>query len=330
MAKAGHYIIISCREYEYTVGALRRLGIEPKIVGEYSEGSPISKVEADITRMEGLLQIFKEEKPEVLIAYPNPPAARVAFGVRIPYIAITDSPHSELPSRLSLPLASAVIFSNCIPHHEIRKFIYGPKTTLRPYDGIDEVTWLLRTKPDLGYVRNLGLTEWSYVIIRPHEHLATYYKGLQPKVNLSKIVEELSKNGITAVLIPRYKDHYLFAERMREKGLRIKLIQGMYDGVSLTYYARCVVTGGSTLAREAALLRTPGITYFPIKLYVNECVFKKGYPLFMASTTDEVLDLISKTSTKKKERYTDIIKKLKHDFEDIVPTILESIGATKN
>ncbi len=312
------------------MGALRRLGIEPKVIGEYSEGSPISKVEADIARMKGLLQIFKEEKPEVLIAYPNPPAARVAFGVRLPYIAITDSPHSELPSRLSLPLASAVIFSNCIPHYEIRKFIYDPKTTLRSYGGVDEVTWLLRTKPDLRYIRDLGLTEWSYIVIRPHEHLATYYEGLRPKVNLSKIVEELSKNGITAVIIPRYKDHYLFAEKMREKGLRIKLIQGMYDGVSLTYYARSVVTGGSTLAREAALLRTPGIIYFPTKLYVNECVFKKGYPLFIASTTGEVLDLINKSPTKKKERHSDIIKKLKRDFEDIVPILLESIEALKN
>ena len=327
LIKAGHSVMITCRKYEYTVGAFRRLSIEPIIIGEYSEGNSVSKVEADVERMSSLLKLYRKEKPELLIAYPNPPAARIAFGVRIPFIALTDSPHSELPSRLTLPLATSVIFSSCIPANEIRKYVFEPKTVLRPYGGVDEVAWLLRAKPSLDYIRNLGLTEWDYVIIRPHEHLATYYKGLATKVDLKRIVHELSKNNLTAVVIPRYRDHYLFVNEMREKGFRIKLIHGMYDGVSLAFYARSVVTGGSTLAREAALLMTQGITYFPQDLYVNECVSRKGYPLHKALTTDEVLDLIEKAPGKKKVRHNEVLRKLKQDYEDIVPTILQSIEA---
>ena len=299
--------------------------MKPLIIGSYSEGDSISKVKADIDRMLGLLKIIKEEKPDLLIAYPNPPAARVAYGVGIPYIAITDSPHSEVPSRLSLPLATAVIFSECIPTQEIRKYTYEKASFLMPYGGIDEITWLLRTKPNVNYVRSLGLKEWNYVIIRPHERFATYYKDLVPRVDLHEIIHALSENDLTAVIIPRYRDHLTFANELKRKGLRIKIIQEMYDGVSLSFYARCVISGGSTLAREAALLMTEGITYFPKDLYVNKCVMEKGYPLHKALTTDEILDIVERIPDKKKVRHDEVINKLGQDFEDIIPVILKSI-----
>jgi len=274
-----------------------------------------------------LLKLFKEERPDLLIAYPNPSAARIAFGTETPFIAITDSPHSEIPSRLALPLARAVIFSSCIPLNEVRKYVFDPRTALRPYGGIDEIVWLLRTRPAKEYIRNLGLEIWNYVIVRPHEHLASYYKDLKPRVNLERLIRELSKNNLTTVIIPRYHSHYLLVKKLRKEKVKVKLIRGMYDGVSLTFYARSVITGGSTLAREAALLMTQGITYFPINLYVNECVSRKGYPLHKALTTNEILRLVEKAPEKKSLSYDEILSKLRHDYKDMIPILLKSIEA---
>jgi len=325
----GHTVLYTCRRYEFTEGAFKRLGIQPKVIGSYAEGDSFAKVKADIERMHELLELIKKEDPDVLLSYPNPSAARVAFGVGIPYMAITDSPHSVIPSRLSLSVADYVIFSNCIPASEVKEFVYRKSTLLVPYNGVDEVSWILRSRPSLDYVRSLGLREWRYVVIRPHERMATYYRDLKPKVDFVQLVQALDGKGLTTVFIPRYKEHYEVAKELLKKGLKVKVIQNMYDGVSLNYYALTTITGGATLAREAALLMTPGITLFPKNLYVNSCVKKKGYPLFRANSIDDIMDVIEATAKEKKPSFEKVLRRISNDFEDLIPVVVKIVEAIR-
>ncbi len=328
LIKQGYKVLVTCREYEFTVGALKRLGIDPKVVGKYSEGGPFDKVLADVERMKELLPIVNEEKPNILISYPNPSAARLAFGLGFKYIAMTDSPHAVIPSRLSLPLADYIVYPNCIPRGEIEKYSYQP-TCLVPYEGVDEVTWIVRNRPSLKYIKDiLSLPPWRYIVIRPHESHATYYRNTKLRINLMKLIKEVTKEGYTAVLLPRYQEHILIAKELFNRGINLKLITGMYDGVSLTYYARAVITGGSTLAREAALLMTTGITYFPYRLYVNDFVKSKGYPLYKVTELQEIINIL-KTSRPRKPHYDDLVAKLKKDFKDpleVIGTILRNLN----
>jgi predicted glycosyltransferase len=315
LIKQGYEVLPTCREYEFTVGAFKRLGIDPRVVGKYSEGDPYDKVLADVERMMKLLPVIKKEKPEILISYPNPSAARIAFGLGLKYLAMTDSPHAVIPSRLSLPLADHIIYPSCIPRDEMEKYSYQP-TCLVPYDGVDEITWIVRSRPSLKYIKDvLGLPPEEYVVIRPHESHATYYKNTKPGVTLVELINEVISEGYTVVLLPRYQEHTIMAKKLVAKGVNLKLITGMYDGVSLTYYARAVITGGSTLAREAALLMTTGITYFPRRLYVNDFVKNKGYPLYKATNLQEIINIL-RASTHRKLSYDDLITKLKRDFKD--------------
>ncbi len=326
LRKRGHEVLLTCRDYEYTVGAVKRVGIEPVVVGSYSEGGPYEKVKADIDRMASLLSVVREFSPEALIAYPNPPAARLAFGVGIKYIALTDSPHSELPSRLSLPLAHTVIFSSCIPTESIERYVFRGKTRLVQYNGVDELVWLLRARPKLEYVHMLGLREWRYIVFRPHESLATYYKGKNVDVIIEELIRKISEVVDHVIVLPRYRRHFSIMDKLIQEGIdNIKVLRGGYDGVSLTYFARAVITGGSTLAREASLLMTPGITYYPGKLYVNECVAEKGYPLYVAGTTREILDLITRLKNYRRKNFHEILQKLHTDFEDPVNVVINEL-----
>jgi len=324
LKKRGFSVLVTCREYEYTVGSLKRLGIEPVIAGRYSEGDPYDKVLVDAERIMKLIPVVKKEHPAALVAYPNPSAARLAYGVGIPYIGITDSPHAEVPSRLSLPLAKFVLCSKAIDSEEISKYMFRGSARLVQYDAVDELFWILRSKPDISYIRSLGLKPKEYVILRPHEEKATYYRGLNVRVNVVELALALRRK-YDIVLLPRYRSHLKLIQKLNSLGVRPKVIRNGYDGVSLTYYAAAVVTGGASIAREAALLLTPGLTYYPGKLTINEYVRSKGYPLYSVTTNDEALEIIDKHATDPKPPYEAVVKRLTMDFEDPMTKLLEII-----
>ena len=281
----GHEVLLTVRDYDYTVRVAEIHGYKPVIVGGYGGERLLGKLVADVKRMEKLVELVEDEDIDVLIAYPNPSASRVAYGLRIPYIALTDSPHSVIASRLSLPLASYVVFSMCIPRSTIEVYTH-PSTVLVQYNGFDELEWIKREKPRREVVEELGLREKEYVVVRLEERYAAYYprsKGLQ----LSKLVERLSRYT-RVVALPRYNEQWRELEELRN----VIVLQEPVHGISLEYYAVAVVTGGGTMAREAALLGVPGINLFPGKLYVDECVRRLGLPLFKAYSIDDAEKLL--------------------------------------
>ncbi len=320
----GYEVLITCRDYEFTVGALKRLGLTPYVIGRYVIGTPYDKVLGDADRIFALTAVVERFKPQVLIAYPNPSAARLAFGVGIKYIALTDSPHAIIPSRLALPLADVVIASSCIPQEDIRKYLY-PETKLVFYEGVDELVWVLRVKPNLDYVKSLNVDPGNYVVLRPHEHHATYYRNVKTSIDLSELSRRLSKEGYEIVYIPRYPEHVELAMKLKNSGVNVKLLEGMYDGVSLAFYAKAVITGGASLAREAALLNTLGITYYPKDLHVNRCLSDKGYPLKKITDVDEIVDEVLRTSYTHKD-YETLVNKLKQDFNDPLHVVIKVLN----
>ncbi len=285
LEEKGYNVLLTVRDYDYTVRVAEIHGYKPVIVGSYGGGRLVGKLVADVERMRKLIELVEDEDIDVLVAYPNPSASRVAFGLGIPYIALTDSPHSVIASRLSLPLASYVVFSWCIPRSSIEAYAY-PETRLVQYNGFDELEWIKREKPRREVIEELGLREKEYVIVRLEERLAAYYpkdKG----VHVSELVLRLSRH-VKVVALPRYNEQWSELEEQRN----VIVLQEPVHGVSLEYYAVAVVTGGGTMAREAALLGVPGVNLFPGKLYVDECVRRLGLPLFKAYSVDEAEKLL--------------------------------------
>ncbi len=323
----GFDVLITCRRYEYTEGSITRLGLKPIVIGEYSEGDSYDKVLSDITRMKELIRLIRKERPHVLIAYPNPSASRIAFGVGIKYVALTDSPHAEVPSRLSLPLADVIVASKCIPRAELISYAH-PSAEIVQYEGVDEISWVIRSKPRLDYIKSLGLKPYEYVVLRPHEHLATYYKGIEVNVNIEELITKIDSYGLTTVFLPRYKVHDDLINKLVSRNVKVRTIKHYYDGVSLLYYSRAVITGGASLARESALLGVPAVTYYPGRLYVNECLKKFGYPLYTATSTNEILNImkdILNTEVRRKD-FSIIVNELRSKFEDVLSIIIDIVS----
>ncbi len=280
----GFKVIATTREYEYTVGTFRLLGVEPLVLGRHGGEGLGGKLAADLERMKLLADLVEKRRPDLLITYPNPSAARVAFGLGIPILMFNDTPHSIPACRLSCPLASTLVYSEFIPRELMERFVLEGWTRIRRYRGVEELAWVYRFRADTRVLGELGLEEKNYILVRPEERKAAYY-GEGP--HLVELAARLARKGCIVVVFPRYREQ---AEALR--GLRNVVIPPKaVDGPSLEYYAAAVVTGGGTMAREAALLGTPGINLFPLKIHVDEALSKLGFPLYKARSLEEAEEL---------------------------------------
>jgi len=327
LSSRGHKTLVTARLYDYTIATMKRCSVEPIVVGVYGGASLRGKLEADVERMRLLLEVVGDDF-DVLVAYVNPSAARVAFGLGKPYVALTDSPHSRAVSLLSLPLASHVVYPSCIPRTEFEHYVDVRRTKLVPYVGVDEVLWLREFVSSKSILAELGLEELEYVVVRPPEIWASYHPGSPGELWLG-IVEGLVRRGYTVVYMPRYGAEDPLLRRVEGRVVVPDYEKGV-DGPSLEFFAAAVVTGGATMARESALLGTPGITLYPGKLYVNEFVSSLGLPLHRASSPRQVAEIVDRYARMPREelrqRARRVIENLESPLEPLL-RILHSIEA---
>lgn len=178
MESLGYSAVVTARDYDFTLSVLERNGITATVVGRYGGNALYGKLMADIKRMAKLAGIIAKERPDALVCYPNPAAARVAFGLGIKTIILSDSPHSQPASRLSIPLADVLVHSEFIPREKFRIYVLTSFTKVVTYRGVDEVAWLKGFKPATAVLKELGLEPLSYIVIRPEESMAAYYRWL--------------------------------------------------------------------------------------------------------------------------------------------------------
>lgn len=312
----GYETIITVRSYDYSIKVLEDLGEPYVAVGVHGGGSLRGKLIADIGRMVDLEVVVEEFSPKVLISYPSPPAARVAFGLGIPYIALGDTPHGIAMNRLSYPLASVVIASEFIAD-EIERFVLKDFTVMETFRGIDEVLWVREYKPNPANVEKLGLNPFTYIVFRPEEFKAHYYSRIESSLVL-KLAEKASSLGYTPVIIPRYKEH----EAQASKVENAIILDKPFYGPDLEYYSIAVVTGGITMAREAALLGAPGITLFDRVIGIDAALSKMGFPIYYAGNYEEAERLLTSIA-RDPQKYRVDTRKLLEDLESPWPLIVK-------
>jgi predicted glycosyltransferase len=303
---AGHEPFATCREHECTASVLRLYGLEPVVVGRYGGETKLGKLLADAERIAALAELVSASGAQVLVSYPNPSAARVAFGLGLPYVALNDTPHADAANRLSLPLCSFLVASEALEGKLERYLAPGAKTLY--YRGVDEVLWVRGFEPTGSSLRELGLEAKRYVVVRPEEFKAAYYSW--EGWAWLELCEGLRRRGLRVVVLPRYEEQRAAAEKA---GFAVP--RGCVDGLDLAYHALAVVTGGGTMAREAALLGTPSYYTFPLELEVSAYVERLGFPLKRWSgdageLADEIASLERGELREKAEKAKEVLKRL--------------------
>ena len=279
--RRGYGFIITCRNYDYVINVLKMYGVNGYCEGEYGEDVK-SKLINGLTRSLKLIDIVNGFNVHVSLTSPD--AFRVAFGLGKPSIALTDTAHAFHVNKLTLPLANSIIVPVAIPRRKLMAYIpHGEESKVKFFNGVFEVMWVYRFKPNWSEIEQLGLRNGDeYVVFRFEESKAAYYNYNEQSNIAVKAIKFLLKEGFKVVLFPRYNDQRelvmsKFPQELRNG--RVVIPGKPIDGLQLAYYSSLVITGGSTFAVEAALLGIPSISYFPSTYYTDRYVVKAGAPL---------------------------------------------------
>ncbi|MEM2911706.1 MAG: DUF354 domain-containing protein [Candidatus Bathyarchaeia archaeon] len=306
LREKGHETILTTRKHPDTIELARLLNEEFIIVGKYDPRSPISRLRESLRRQLLFCKIFEKEAPHVAISHRSVELCRVAFGLGIPNISTHDTVHAEAINRLTMPLIDFLVVSEALPKSSVES--YGIKKVYK-FDGVDEVAWIKNFRPKIKYEYKKPL-----IVVREVEEKAVYARG---KENITKtLAKKLSSFG-NVLFLPRYKRHAI-------KGLIVP--REFIDSASLVAQADLVISAGGTIAREAALQGIPSIVV-PIfgKLYVNDYLAEKGFPLFTV-TPDKVLDHAKKLIGKVWD-VKNLLEKLENPVDVIERIINEEIKA---
>lgn len=279
LENGGHEVICTTRRYDYTESNLDRLGRKYISVGQYGGASLKDKLISGSERIIQLAEMMDHEKPDVLICFPSPDAHRTAFGLGIPIIQLNDTPHAEAVARLTISLANFVVYPESIDQHLFSQ--YG-KSEFIAYRGVDEVLWTSEFTPQSHVLTKLGLSEYSYIVMRCEESKAAYFQKMYPdnipgQTVLGNLIEYVKRTypELNIVAFPRYPEQ---VKQLQEMGVIIP--DHSVDTLSLLAYAQLAITGGGTMGREATLLGTPSIYYFPKELAVSSYLADLGFPIY--------------------------------------------------
>ncbi|MGC9226302.1 DUF354 domain-containing protein [Caldivirga sp.] len=320
----GYRFIVTCRKYDYVINVLKMYGVNGYCEGEHGEDVR-SKLVNGLSRSLKLINVVDDFN--VHISLTSPDAFRVAFGLGKPSIALTDTAHAFHVNKLTLPLADRVIAPIAIPKRKLMTYIpHGEEGKVKFFNGVFEVMWVYRFKPNWSEVEQLGLRNGDkYVVFRFEESKAAYYKYSEQSRIAVKAIRFLLKQGFKVIVFPRYDDQReLVASKFNRELSNGNVIipSKPVDGLQLAYFSSLVITGGSTFAVEAALLGVPSISYFPSTYYTDKYVIKAGAPLIRVKPSR----LISSIRKAMEIGKVGLIK----DFEDPTGLILNEADALAN
>ena len=257
----GHEVILTTRAHPDTIGLAKALDEKFIVVGKYNPASTYTRLLEGTRRQLLFCKMFEKKAPDMAVSHQSPDMCRVAFGLGVPIINTSDAPHATAANKLTVALSNYLIISRALPLRFYRKF--GPEKIIQ-FEGVDEVAWVRGYKPvKLEYEKPL-------IVVRQLETRATYAVGKDDMTET--LAQKLSKLG-----------HVLFLSRYERRHRKNIIVpKGFIDSVNLAAQADLVITVGGTLAREAALQGTPSIVIATSlgRLYVNDYVARKGFPLF--------------------------------------------------
>jgi len=332
LARDGHELLLTTRTYREAQEALELKRLRFHVVGAHGGATRYGKLLASGRRVVKLAQLIENWRPDTAVSFSSPEAARVAFGLGVPHVAVNDSPHSWLVARLSIPL-SRYVCSPWIIRREVWLSFGALHDGIVTYRALDAAAWLKRHRPNPAVLKQLSLKrDKPIIVLRTEESFASYLEGKASDKApvIGPITEELLRRKLDAqiVISTRYGRQ---APVLRDRfGSRVRVVDHIIDATSLLYYSTYFIGSGGTMTVEAALLGRPAISCFPgaKPLYIKY-LEKKGLVKTIQSPREIAL-MVGKSLSSDEERKQQERRgtKLLHEMEDPVKVICGVVRKT--
>lgn len=305
-----HDTLVTTREFGELTEILDSRGIDYIAVGKHATSAKQKLVQSS-KRTAALAEVISKKKIRAAVSKQSVELPRVAFGLGIPVIQVIDNEYAEQQNRLVLPLCSRIIVPKALDSRRLIKQ-GANEAQIKTFNGLCEVAQVKRFKPKKEILDELGLDE--YILIRPEPYFASYFRERSVTQKLIDSVKRIE----TVAVIPRGNEKF-------KKAVMLKNV----DSLNLIYHARAFLGGGGTMNREAALLGTPTISYYPQELLgVDKFLIKKGLMqrILNPKGISRVLPKLGEKKQELRRKARRLVKSLEDPF-DVIEKEISSLAA---
>jgi hypothetical protein len=333
----GNEVLLTTRRYREVNQLMEKIGIEARTVGEHGGGELKNKLLASTRRIQELVHVFEEYSPDLTIAHSSPEMARASYGLGIPHVLMSDSPHAEAVARLTVPLSETLLTPKMIPKKAWIPYGITPERIVQ-YNALDPYVWLKDFKPDENVIEELGIDGSRPIItVRSAETFAAYLAddSARGRSLILEIIEGLlnMKEDAQVVVIPRYRDQV--NELKQAFNDNVIICDNVVDGPSLLHFSDIFVGMGGTMSAEAVILGTPTFSSYPSESFIIEkYLIDGGYidkevdPEMLVSKISRALRNLDEVKEESSERARKLVKGFVDPLEAInreVERVYESI-----
>ena len=313
-----HKILCTSRKYQQ-VNGIRKFGsINPIVIGKHGGKDNTDKLFASLDRTKLLTKKIDKSNPDLLISFCSPEASRVAYGLGIPHIAFSDSPHAKAVMKLSLPYTTKLLTPWIIPKNDFKEFGIDSKNIIQ-YKAIDAGIIIRNYKK----TRDKKTSNQKTILIRPEESEAAY---INKKSNTIKIIKKIIEKfpDEKKIVLSRYKNQT--NELKKIFGTDISILSKPVNGRKLLDIVDCFVGSGGTMTAEAGLLGISTISLNAVPNRIEDFLVRKKI-IIRSENPDkisrEIYQSLNNNGIIKKRKQN--AKKLVVSFEDPYQVLLRTI-----
>ena len=328
--KKNHTVLCTSRKYNQVTDLAKIRKQKLVIIGKYGGVKKYDKLDASLSRSKLLVRKISKFLPDITLSSCSPEAARVSYGLGIPHICFSDSPHATAVMKLSLPYANKLLIPWIIPKSDFENMGIEPKNIIQ-YKTIDAAQ-ITKRKVFLSCGTDINSREWKTILIRTPEDEAAYSSKQSDIVG---IIKKIKKDflGCHITVLTRYKKQAELLKKKFSKSAQNKfqIVSKVVDGKKMLLNSDVFVGSGGTMTAESALLGVPTISYNAIPNRIEDYLVGKKI-VTRCMTPDEVAERITHvfqlTSYRGGgyERTRRLqIKKFVNSLEDPYPILLKTI-----
>lgn len=191
---------------------------------------------------------------------------------------------------------------------------------IHTYDGYKEDIYVATFEPDERFLQTLPFRE--YVVIRPEALDAAYVEADRSIV--PDLLERFVDRDVNVVYLPRGRGDDTYADHYSSRNVYVP--DAALDGLQLAWFSDGVLTGSGTMAREAACMGRPAVSFFPHQLLsVDADMVKKGL-IHHSRDPDSIVDYVRTWSEREDmsglERSQSVYEEVERILDDIIRTEL--------
>jgi hypothetical protein len=256
----GAETLVTVRDYGEAVALLQAAGEGFTVVGAVSSGVRAARVLAVAARALALARFARGRGIDVAVNHGVRPHLAAAALLRIPCVTGYDYEHAS--KLLVHRLAAEVLVPRVLLEEHLRPTGANLRT-VTAYDGFKEELYLTDFQPDEGIYAALDLDPGKPVVtIRPPSFHA-HYASEAGNALFFDVLQALRRDPHVQLVVTARdaKQRVQVVDACRHDA-RVRIPERPVDGLNLIWHSDLVISGGGTMAREAALLGVPAVSIF--------------------------------------------------------------------